>query len=295
MSDQQASTQPHRRLVASQIREWKVAAGREPLAMLTAYDALHARVAEAAGIDMVLVGDSVGTTLLGYDSTVHVTLDDIIHHARAVRRGAPNTHIVADLPFGTYEASNMQAVASSIQLLKEGLADSVKLEGGTRVANRIHALTNAGIPVVAHVGLLPQTAAGSGGMKVRGRTVEEARSIIADAKAVTEAGAFACVVEMVPAGLAQRMTAMLPIPTIGIGAGPQCDGQVLVITDVLGLNLAFSPKFLKRYAELEPVIREAIDRYAADVRSHSYPTELYSFGLPGKVAEVLDRDPEPKE
>jgi 3-methyl-2-oxobutanoate hydroxymethyltransferase len=244
---------------------------------------------------MILVGDSVGTTLLGYDSTVRVTLDDIIHHTRAARRGAPNTHIVADLPFGTYEASDVQAVGSAVQLLKEGRADSVKLEGGTRVASRIQALTDAGIPVVGHVGLLPQTAAGSGGMKVRGRTIEEARSIIADAKAVTEAGAFACVIEMVPSRLARHATAMLPIPTIGIGAGGDCDGQVLVITDVLGLNLGFSPKFLRRYAELEPVIREAIDQYATDVRSRSYPTDFHSFRLSEEVAEVLDRDAGPAE
>lgn len=284
---QAASDTPRQRLAAAEIR----ASGRDggaPLVMITAYDAMHARLVEAAGVDMILVGDSVGTTLLGYDSTAQVTLDDIVHHARAVRRGAPNTHVTADLPFGTYEASDEQAVASAVRLIRDGLADSVKLEGGTRVASRIRAITDAGIPVVAHIGLLPQTAAGSGGMKVRGRTVEEARAILADAHAVTEAGAFATVIEMVPAGLARRITEAIAIPTIGIGAGADCDGQVLVITDLLGMDTSFSPKFLRRYAALEGTIRDAVAAYASDVRGRSYPDDEHSFRLPEAVAAALD-------
>lgn len=284
---QAASDTPRQRLAAAEIR----ASGRDdgaPLVMITAYDAVHARLVEAAGVDMILVGDSVGTTLLGYDSTAQVTLDDIVHHARAVRRGAPNTHVTADLPFGTYEASDEQAVASAVRLIRDGLADSVKLEGGTRVASRIRAITDAGIPVVAHIGLLPQTAAGSGGMKVRGRTVEEARAILADAHAVTEAGAFATVIEMVPAGLARRITEAIAIPTIGIGAGADCDGQVLVITDLLGMDTSFSPKFLRRYAALEGTIRDAVAAYASDVRGRSYPDDEHSFRLPEAVAAALD-------
>ena len=287
MSD--ASETPRTRLAAAQIRARKRGSG-EPLVMITAYDAPHARIAESAGVDMILVGDSVGTTQLGYDSTTQVTIEDILHHARAVRRGAPNTHIVADLPFGTYEAADEQAVGSAVRLIRDGMADSVKLEGGVRVASRIRAITGAGIPVMGHVGLLPQTAAGTGGMKVRGRTVDEARAIVADAMAVAEAGAFACVMEMVPEGLAERISAMLSIPTIGIGAGAECDGQVLVINDVLGMDLRFSPKFLRRYAELETTIREAIAAYASDVRDGTYPAEEHSFRLPEAVASALDAE-----
>jgi 3-methyl-2-oxobutanoate hydroxymethyltransferase len=173
------------------------------------------------------------------------------------------------------------------------MADSVKLEGGERIADRIRAITTAGIPVVAHIGLLPQTAAGSGGMKVRGRTAEEARAILADARAVTDAGAFATVIEMVPAGLGQRASEAIAIPTIGIGAGVGCDGQVLVITDLLGYDLGFSPKFLRRYAELEPVIRDAVAAYAADVRGRAYPDDAHSFRLPEAVAAALDGEAAP--
>lgn len=287
---QTASDAPRQRLAAAEIRG---RVGGEPLVMITAYDAMHARIVEAAGVDMILVGDSVGTTLLGYDTTTQVTLDDIVHHARAVRRGAPRTHVTADLPFGTYEASDEQAVTSAVRLIRDGMADSVKLEGGTRVAGRIRAITNAGIPVVAHIGLLPQTAAGSGGMRVRGRTVEEARAILADARAVAAAGAFACVIEMVPAGLARRITEAIAIPTIGIGAGVDCGGQVLVITDLLGLNTSFSPKFLKRYAALEGTIRDAVAAYAAEVRGRAYPDAEHSFRLPEAVATALDGEATP--
>jgi 3-methyl-2-oxobutanoate hydroxymethyltransferase len=291
MNTQSATASPRHRLAAAEIRAFGNEGG-EPLVMITAYDAMHARLVETAGVDMILVGDSVGTTLLGYDSTTQVTLDDIVHHARAVRRGAPNTHVTADLPFGAYEASDEQAVGSAVRLVRDGMADSVKLEGGTRIASRIRAITDAGIPVVAHIGLLPQTAAGSGGMKVRGRTVNEARAILDDARAVTEAGAFACVIELVPAGLGQRVTAAITIPTIGIGAGGGCNGQVLVITDLLGMDSRFSPKFLKRYAELEGTIRDAVAAYAADVRGRAYPATEHSFTLPEAVATALD-DAEP--
>ncbi len=290
--NQAASDTPRQRLAAGEIRA-RGRDGGDPLVMITAYDAIHARLVENAGVDMILVGDSVGTTLLGYDSTTQVTLDDIIHHARAVRRGAPNTHVTADLPFGSYEVSDEQAVESSVRLIRDGMADSVKLEGGISVASRIRAITEAGIQVVAHIGLLPQTAAGSGGMKVRGRTIEEAKAILADAHAVAEAGAFATVIELVPAGLGQRITEAIEIPTIGIGAGPGCDGQVLVITDVLGMDMGFSPKFLKRYAELEPTIRDAIAAYARDVRGRAYPDADHSFKLSESVAAALDNEAEP--
>ena len=286
---QHIPAEPHRsRIPASRLRTRKRSGGSDPLVMITAYDAPHARLVEQAGVDVILVGDSVGTTLLGYDDTTQVTLDDIIHHASAVRRGAPDTHIIADLPFGSYEVSDEQAVASAIRLIRDGQADSVKLEGGVRVADRLRAIARAAIPVVGHVGLLPQTAAGSGGMKVRGRRVDEARAIIEDARAVAEAGATLCVLEMVPCGLAQRVTALLPIPTIGIGAGADCDGQVLVLNDLLGMDQRFSPRFLKRYADLESTIRSAVGSWSSEVRNHVYPAEEHGFALPDEVAAALD-------
>lgn len=293
MTDHVSAEAERTRIPASRLRTRKISGGTEPLVMITAYDAPHARLVEAAGVDLILVGDSVGTTVLGYDSTTQVTLDDIVHHARAVRRGAANTHVVADLPFGSYEVSDEQAVASATRLVQEGQVDSVKLEGGVRMADRIRAIRRAAIPVVGHVGLLPQTAAGSGGMKVRGRRVEEARAIIEDAHAVADAGATLCVLEMAPAGLAKRITASLSIPTIGIGAGVDCDGQVLVINDLLGMDQRFSPRFLKRYADLETTIREAVATWAADVRERSYPGKEHSFALPKDVARALDDTTDP--
>lgn len=275
------------RIPAIHIQNRKRREGHPPLVMLTAYDAPHARIVEAAGVDIILVGDSVGTTLLGYDSTIQVTLDDIMHHARAVRRGAPDTHVVADLPFGAYEESSELAVASAVRLIKDGLADSVKLEGGTRMVDRIRAIVAAGIPVIGHVGLLPQTAASSGGMKVRGKTLAEAVAIIEDANAVAQAGASACVLEMIPAELATHITAELSIPTIGIGAGSGCDGQVLVINDLLGMDERFSPRFLKRYASLETTIRNAIETWSDDVRAGRYPAKDHSFKLPDEVATQI--------
>lgn len=285
-SNSQSVPRPER-IPAVQIRSRKRLDGHAPLVMITAYDAPHARIVEAAGVDMILVGDSVGTTLLGYESTIQVTLDDIVHHARAVRRGASNMHVAADLPFGAYEQSSEVAVVSAIRLMQDGMADSVKLEGGARMADRIREIVNAGIPVIGHVGLLPQTAAASGGMKVRGRTFAEATAIIEDARAVAEAGAIACVLEMIPAELATHITSMLSIPTIGIGSGPGCDGQVLVINDMLGMDERFSPRFLKRYASLETTIRDALMQWSEDVRDGRYPAEEHSFSLPADVAERI--------
>lgn len=285
-SNSQSVPRPER-IPAVQIRSRKRLDGHAPLVMITAYDAPHARIVEAAGVDMILVGDSVGTTLLGYESTIQVTLDDIVHHARAVRRGASNMHVAADLPFGAYEQSSEVAVVSAIRLMQDGMADSVKLEGGARMADRIREIVNAGIPVIGHVGLLPQTAAANGGMKVRGRTFAEATAIIKDARAVAEAGAIACVLEMIPAELATHITSMLSIPTIGIGSGPGCDGQVLVINDMLGMDERFSPRFLKRYASLETTIRDALMQWSEDVRDGRYPAEEHSFSLPADVAERI--------
>jgi len=264
------------------------ATGSRPLSMLALYDAQMARLAEESGIDLLLVGDSMGMVVLGLESTAQVTIDEILHHTQAVRRGAPHTHIVADLPFMTYQVSDEQAVASAGRLVKEGRADSVKLEGGEAMASRIAAIARIGIPVIAHIGLLPQTAAGQSGFKVQGREIAAAKQLLRDAKAVAEAGAIAIVVELVPSELAERITKLVSIPTIGIGAGVHCDGQVLVANDMLGADDRFKPRFLKTYADLAGTIRGAFSAYAEDVRTRAYPTPKHSFGLPEETAAALD-------
>jgi len=245
------------------------------------------RLAFEAGVDLILVGDSVGTALLGYESTVPVTLDDILHHCRAVRRGAPAMHIVADLPFMTYQVSDQQAVANAGRLLKEGGADAVKLEGGTRLVDRVTAIVRAGIPVVGHIGLTPQTAGTLGGLKVQGRDLDSARGLIDDAVAIERAGAHLLVIEVVPTELGSLITDRVSIPTIGIGAGAGCDGQVLVSTDLLGLDERFSPKFVRRYARIGPTIRDAFGSFASDVRSGAYPASSEAFVMKAGIAEQL--------
>lgn len=262
--------------------------GAQPLTMLALYDAQMARLAEESGIDMLLVGDSMGMVVLGLESTAQVTLDEIVHHTQAVRRGAPKTHVVADLPFMTYQVSDEQAVENAGRLVKEGGADSVKLEGGEAMASRIAAISRIGIPVVAHIGLLPQTAAAQSGFKVQGREIAAARQLLRDATAVVEAGAIAVVLELIPSELAERVTRSVPIPTIGIGAGVHCDGQVLVANDMLGADDRFQPRFLKTYADLAGTIRGAFTAYAADVRERAYPTPKHSFGLPDETRAALD-------
>jgi 3-methyl-2-oxobutanoate hydroxymethyltransferase len=268
-------------------REIALAKGSTPLVMLALYDAAMARLAEAAGVDMILVGDSVGTTMLGLDSTAPVTLDQIVHHATAVRRGAPGTHIVADLPFMTYQVSNEQAVTSAGRLIKETGADAVKLEGGVMMADRIAAIRRAGIPVVGHIGLLPQTANAGGGYRIQGRDIDSAKQLIADAKAVEDAGAYAIVIELVPQELATTITEMVSIPTIGIGAGIGCDGQVLVASDLLGIDESFQPRFLKKYANLGETIRTAFGEFATDVRNRAYPGEANVTHLPAETLDAL--------
>jgi 3-methyl-2-oxobutanoate hydroxymethyltransferase len=262
--------------------------GGEPIVMLALYDAQLGRHAESAGIDMILVGDSLGMVMLGLGATTQVTLDNIIYHASAVRRGAPNTHIVADLPFMTYQVSDEQAVTNAGRLVSEAGVDSVKLEGGVAMASRIEAIARVGIPVVAHIGLLPQTATVQGGFKVQGKDVRAARQMIEDARAVTEAGAFAIVIEMVGAQLAGRITSSVAIPTIGIGAGVDCDGQVLVAPDMLGMDDRFRPRFLKTFASLNETIQSAFSAYADDVRSRTYPDDSHSFKTPADTMAALD-------
>ena len=265
----------------------RAAKGGTPLVMVTAYDAPTARLATEAGVDLLLVGDSVGTALLGYESTVPVTLDEILHHCRAVRRGAPDTHIVADLPFLTYQVSDEQAVMSAGRLIKEGGADSVKLEGAQRLAARVAAITAAGIPTMGHVGLTPQTAGTLGGLKVQGRDPAGAREVLADAEAVAAAGAYSLVVEVVPAALGRLITERVPVPTIGIGAGPDCDGQVLVAHDLLGLTQGHVPKFVRPYADLATATREAFAAYARDVRARIYPAAEHTYAMKPEVLAAL--------
>lgn len=260
------------------------------LAMIAAYDAQTARLAEVAGMDLILVGDSLGMVVLGYESTVPVTLSDILHHCRAVRRGAPATHVVADLPFLTYHVSDAQAIANAGRLVKEGAADAVKLEGGRTMAPRVRAIVEAGIPVMGHIGMTPQSAALAEGFRVRGRDLQTARDIIADAEAIAEAGVYALVIELVPAELAALITQRVPIPTIGIGAGPACDGQVLVAADLLGMDDRFTPRFVKRFATLGQEISRAFTAYIDDVRSGAFPAEEHQFRLPPAVLSELEAE-----
>jgi len=283
---------PHPRHTIPDLRARKVRDGSLPLVMVTAYDAPTARLAAEAGVDILLVGDSVGTARLGYESTVPVTMDDILHHCRAVRRGAPEMHIVADMPFMSYGVSDEQAVANAGRLLQEGGADAVKLEGGARLESRIGAIVRAGIPVVGHIGLTPQTAGTLGGLKVQGRDLDSARALIDDAVAVERAGAHALVIEVVPAELASLITERAGIPTIGIGAGASCDGQVLVETDLLGLDDRFSPRFVQRYADLGTTIREGFAAFAEDVRTGRYPAPAHAYAMKPAIAAQLRTAPD---
>jgi 3-methyl-2-oxobutanoate hydroxymethyltransferase len=278
------STENHRKLNAHGILERK---GGAKLTMLAAYDFLMARLIENAGVDLILVGDSLGMVVLGYESTVPVTVDDIIHHTRAVVRGAPNTHVVADMPFLSYHLSDAQAIENAGRMIQQGGADSVKLEGGVRIADQIRAIVNAGIPVMGHVGLTPQTAGGPAGYRVQGRDLASALAIIADAEVVAAAGVYSMVVEAVPADLGRIITERVSVPTIGIGAGADCDGQVLVSTDVLGLDDRISLKFAKRFVELGPVIEQAFVSYVQEVQEGTFPAQEQSFTMKPEVLQTL--------
>ena len=252
------------------------------LAMLTAYDFPSARLVTEAGIDLILVGDSLGMVVLGYGSTLPVTMDDMVHHTKATRRGAPEAFVIADLPFLSYGTPE-QALANAARLMKEAGADSVKLEGGVEIVPIIEALARAGVPVLGHVGLTPQTASALGGYKLQGKDEENARRIMEGAQALESAGCWGVVLELVPSPLARLVTERIAIPTIGIGAGAHCDGQVLVFHDLVGLFSGFTPSFVKRYAEAGAVIKDAVARYAADVRNGSFPAEGQSFGMKDEV------------
>ena len=249
----------------------------EKISMLTAYDYSTAKLEDEAGVNSILVGDSLGNVILGYEDTISVTVDDMIHHGRAVARGAQNALVIIDMPFMSYQTSVYDAVVNAGRLMKEGHAGAVKLEGGRKVCPQIKAIVEAGIPVCAHLGLTPQSIHAFGGFKVQGKTEAAARELLEDAMAVQEAGAFAVVLEGIPKKLADLVTEKLSIPTIGIGAGNGCDGQVLVYQDLLGMFSDFTPKFVKRYANIGEIMKEAFTQYFEEIRSGAFPGEEHEY------------------
>jgi 3-methyl-2-oxobutanoate hydroxymethyltransferase len=253
---------------------------RERIVMVTAYDYPSGSLADAAGVDIVLVGDSAAMTVLGYESTVPASMDEMVMLTRAVVRGAKRPLVVADMPFGSFQVSDEEAVRNAVRFVKEAGADAVKVEGAGLTVSRVLALVGAGIPVMGHIGLTPQSATMLGGFRAQGRTSARARQLLEDARTLEQAGCFSLVLEAVPAPVAARITEELTIPTIGIGSGRECDGQVLVYHDLLGLYQGKEPRFVKRYAELATEIRDAIERYAADVRSGAFPGDEHTYSIP---------------
>ncbi len=262
----------------------------KPITMLTAYDFPLAKLVDAAGIDAILVGDSLGNVVLGYDSTIPVTMDDMVHHSRAVCRGVSRAMVVSDLPFLAYHLSKEDSLRNAGRLLQEGGAQAVKLEGGEQVAETIRAMVDAGIPVMGHLGLTPQSLYQMGEYKVQGKDEDAARRLIQDAFAVQEAGAFAVVLECVPNALARLVTEKLSIPTIGIGAGADCDGQVLVVHDMLGFYGGTSPKFVKRYAQLNPLIARSLATYRQEVENRTFPEAEHGFEISKEIVKKLEKE-----
>ncbi len=259
----------------------------ERISMLTAYDYSSAKLIDEAGVDSILIGDSLGMVSLGYEDTLSVTMEDMIHHTKAVARGVKEALIVADLPFMSYQTSVYDAVYNAGRLIKEGRAHAVKIEGGVEICDRIEAIVKASIPVIGHIGLTPQSVNALGGFKVQGKDEKAARALIEAAKAVEKAGAFAVVLECVPAKLAAIITKELSIPTIGIGAGAECDGQVLVYQDMIGMFSGFTPKFVKRYANVGDLMREAFAEYDKEVKNGSFPSQEHTFKISEDVIEKL--------
>ena len=281
------STPPQGKLALPKLAEMKRRG--EKIVMVTAYDAPGARFAEDAGIEIVLVGDTAAMVVLGYDGTVPVTMDEMIFLTRTVARAARRPIVIGDMPFGSYQVSDEAAVENAIRFFKEAGADAVKLEGAGPSLSRVRAIVGAGIPVMGHVGLTPQSATMLGGFKTQGKTAEAARQLVEDAVALEEAGCFAVVLEAVPAPVAAEVTRHLEVPTIGIGAGPDCDGQVLVYHDLLGLSEGHLPRFVKRYASLSREIRDALESYAEDVRSGAFPEEQHTYEMPANELDAFER------
>ncbi len=258
------------------------------IVMITAYDAPSGRIADDAGVDVILVGDSAAMVVLGHDSTVPATMDELIILTRAVNRGARRPLVVADMPFGSFQVSNEQALENAIRFVKEAGADAVKLEGAGPMLPRVRALTGAGVPVMGHIGLTPQTATMLGGFKAQGRTAAKAVRLYEDALTLQEAGCFAIVLEAVPTPVAEAITRALEIPTIGIGAGAGCDGQVLVWHDLLGLYEGHAPRFVKQYAELAPLMQQAVSEYAGEVRDGSFPAAQHTYSIPEEELALFE-------
>ncbi len=274
-----------KKLTVKDIRHMK---GMEKISMLTAYDAPMASLLDGQGVTALLVGDSLGMVILGYDSTVPVTMEQMLHHAGAVSRGTKSAVVVGDMPFGSYQVSVEQAVENGVRFLKEAGCDCVKLEGGVEVTDAVRGLVRAGVPVMGHLGLTPQTAGQLGGFKVQGKDMDAARKLIADARALEAAGAFAIVLECVPGPLAEVVTQAIGIPTIGIGAGAGCDGQVLVTNDMLGLFERFTPGFVKKYMNLAPEIKEAVQSFLNEVAHQEFPAEEHTFASEKDFHSLLD-------
>ncbi|MCC8160508.1 MAG: 3-methyl-2-oxobutanoate hydroxymethyltransferase [Oscillospiraceae bacterium] len=262
----------------------------EKITMLTAYDYSTAKLEDDAGVESILVGDSLGMTMLGYENTLYVTMEDMIHHSAAVARGAKNAMVVTDMPFMSYQTSVYDTVVNAGRLIKEGHADAVKLEGGVKVAEHIRAVVDASIPVMGHIGMTPQSVNAFGGFKVQGKSLEDARRVIEDAKAVEKAGAFAVVLECVPAALAEYITKILTIPTIGIGAGNGCDGQVLVYQDMLAMYSDFTPKFVKKFGNIGDEMKESFKKYCGEVKSGEFPAKEHTFKIDDAVMKIVTED-----
>lgn len=262
-------------------------ANGDKITMLTAYDYSTAKLVDSSGINGILVGDSLGMVMLGYEDTLSVTMEDMIHHTAAVCRGAKNALVVGDMPFMSYQVSVEEAVRNAGRLMKEGRCHAVKLEGGAAVCPQIKAITQASIPVMAHIGLTPQSVNAFGGFKVQGKSEDAARKLIEEAKAVEEAGAFSIVLECVPEKLAELISKSVNIPTIGIGAGAGCDGQILVYQDMLGMFSDFTPKFVKKYAEIGEVMKEAFEKYIEETKNGSFPAEEHTFKISEDVINKL--------
>ena len=273
------------RVTITEIKEMKQR--KEKIPMLTAYDYVTAKMVDEAGVPLILVGDSLGMVMLGYESTIPVTIEEMIHHTKAVVRGAKKALIIGDMPFMTYHVSVSDALYNAARFIQEGAAQAVKLEGGEVVAEKVRRLVDCGIPVMGHIGLTPQSMHQLGGFKVRGKAVEEAQKLLNDARVLEEAGAFAIVLECTPAPLSKLITERLTIPTIGIGAGPDCDGQVQVISDILGLYTDFVPKHAKQYARLAGEIKTAVSSYISEVKSLSFPTAKQSYTVDEGVIKQL--------
>jgi 3-methyl-2-oxobutanoate hydroxymethyltransferase len=275
-----------RKVTLSSLQTLKVQGSK--IVMVTAYDYPTARLADEAGVDMILVGDSLANTALGYDNTLPVTLDEMLVATRAVRRAVKRAMIVADLPFGTFQAGPEEAMRAALRFVKEGGAEAVKVEGGRNRLSLVRQIVENGIPVMGHIGLTPQSVLAMGGYKLQGKTLAAARGIIDDARSLAQAGAFAIVLEVIPSALAKLVTREVKIPTIGIGAGPDVDGQVLVMNDLLGLSFGHSARFVRRYADLRSTMSDAISRYAEDVRNSRYPGEQESYDISQEVAQQIE-------